>query len=89
MILWQINNPLETFSTSSEVPQNHNDLIGGGGGVYSYIHVMPDGFLLKSVVLKLISKEISRAEHEYIGGIKKTATLNILRYSYCSKHKIF
>ncbi len=35
-------------------------LIGGGGGVYSYIRVMPDGFLLKSVVFKLISKEISR-----------------------------
>ena len=25
---------------------------GGGGGVYSYIRVMPDGFLLKSVVFK-------------------------------------
>ena len=37
-----------------------------GGGVYSYIRVMPDGFLLKSVVFKLISKEISRAEHEYM-----------------------
>ena len=35
-------------------------------GVYSYIRVMPDGFLLKSVVFKLISKEISRAEHEYM-----------------------
>ncbi len=43
-------------------------LIGGlgGGGVYSYIRVTPDGFLLKSVVFKLISKEISRAEHEYM-----------------------
>ncbi len=39
---------------------------GGGGGVYSYIRVMPDAFLLKSVVFKLISKEISRAEHEYM-----------------------
>ena len=39
---------------------------GGGGGVYSYIPVMPDGFLLKSVVFKLISKEISRADHEYM-----------------------
>ena len=28
------------------------------GGVYSYIRVMPNEFLLKSVVLKLISKEI-------------------------------
>ena len=27
---------------------------------------MPDEFLLKSVVFKLISKEISRAEHEYM-----------------------
>ena len=41
-------------------------LIGGGGGVYSYIRVTPDEFLLKSVVFKLISKEISRAEHEYM-----------------------
>ena len=41
-------------------------LIGGGGGVYSYIRVMPDEFLLKSVVFKLISKEISRVEHEYM-----------------------
>ena len=38
----------------------------GGGGVYSYIRVMPDGFLLKSVVFKLISKEISGADHEYM-----------------------
>ncbi len=37
----------------------------GGGGVYSYIRVMPDGFLLKSVAFRLISKEIRRAEHEY------------------------
>ena len=41
-------------------------LIGGGGGVYSYIRVMPDEFLLKSVVFRLILKEISRAEHEYM-----------------------
>ena len=27
---------------------------------------MPNEFLLKSVVFKLISKEISRAEHEYM-----------------------
>ncbi len=39
---------------------------GGGGGVYSYIRVLPDECLLKSVVFKLISKEISRAEHEYM-----------------------
>ncbi len=38
----------------------------GGGGVYSYIRVLPDEFLLKSVVFKFISKEISRAEHEYM-----------------------
>ena len=35
-------------------------------GVYSYIRVMPEEFILKSVVFKLISKEISRAEHEYM-----------------------
>ncbi len=39
---------------------------GGGGGVYSYIRVMPDGILLKSAVFKLVSKEISRADHEYM-----------------------
>ena len=38
---------------------------GGEGGVYSYIRVMPDEFLLKSVVFKFISNEISQAEHEY------------------------
>ncbi len=39
---------------------------GGGGGEYSYIRVLPDEFLFKSVVVKLnILKEISRAEHEY------------------------
>ena len=40
-------------------------LIGGGGGGV-YIRVMPNGFLLKSVVFKLISKEISPAYHEYM-----------------------
>ncbi len=39
-------------------------LIEGGG--YSYIRVLPDKFLLKSVVFKFISKAISRAEHEYM-----------------------
>ena len=39
---------------------------GGGRGVYSYIRVLPDGFLLKSIVFNFISKEIRRAEHEYM-----------------------
>ena len=34
--------------------------------INSYVRVMPDEFLFKSVVFKLISKEISRAEHEYM-----------------------
>ena len=34
--------------------------------MYSYIRVMPDEFLLKSVVFKLISKEINPAEHPYM-----------------------
>ena len=42
-----------------------NALIGGGGGGGGYIHIFvfcsPDEFLLKSVVFKFISKEISRA----------------------------
>ena len=37
-------------------------LIWGGGGDIR----LPDEFLLKSVVFKFISKEISRAEHEYV-----------------------
>ena len=44
-------------------------LIGGGGGVlYLYIRIVPDGFLLKSVVFNynFISKEIRRAQHEYM-----------------------
>ena len=40
-------------------------LIEGGGRIFIYC-VMPDEFLLKSVVFKLISKEISRAEHDYM-----------------------
>ena len=36
------------------------------GGVYSYIRVLPEEFLLKSVVFKFISKEISRADHEHM-----------------------
>ena len=39
-------------------------LIGGGGGIYSYIHVLPDGFLFKLINLNFISKETRRAEHE-------------------------
>ncbi len=38
----------------------------GGGGEYSYVRVLPDEFLLKSVVFKFILKEISRAEHDYM-----------------------
>ena len=34
-------------------------LIWGMGGEYSYIRVLPNEFLLKSVVFKFISKEIS------------------------------
>ena len=37
-----------------------------GGGVYSYIHVLPDRFLFKLMDLNLISKETRRAEHEYM-----------------------
>ena len=38
----------------------------GGGGVYSYIHVLSDEFLLKSNSNLSIWKETSRAEHEYM-----------------------
>ena len=39
---------------------------GKGGGRGVYIRVLPDKFLLRSVVFKFISKEISLAEHEYM-----------------------
>ena len=41
-------------------------LIGGGGGEYSYIRILPNKFLLKSVVFKFISKEISWVEDKYM-----------------------
>ena len=28
---------------------------GGGGGVYSYIRALPDGFILKSIVLRYVN----------------------------------
>ncbi len=61
-------NDNETQMQPNEARAVARALIGGrgGAGVYSYIRVMPGGFLLKSVVFKLISKEISQAEHEYI-----------------------
>ena len=34
-------------------------IMGGGGGVYAYIHVLPDGFLLKTIVFTV-------CEHEYV-----------------------
>ena len=43
-------------------------LIGGGGGVYSYIRVLPDEFLLKSVVITDDFKRNSSGRtriHEY------------------------
>ena len=43
---------------------------------------MPDGFLLKSVVFKLISKEISRAEHEYM-NIHPPPPINALATALC------
>ncbi len=38
---------------------------GGGGGIFICSR-SADEFLLKSVVFKFVSKEISRAEHEYM-----------------------
>ena len=41
-------------------------LIGGGGGAYSYIRVLPDEFLLKSTVMTTDFKEFRRVEREYM-----------------------
>ena len=57
--------PDRLFQAASGVTRALIGVNWGGGGVYSYIRVLPDEFLLKSVVSKFISKEISRAEHEY------------------------
>ena len=38
----------------------------GGGGEYSYIRVLPDEFFWNQLSLQLISKEIRRAEREYM-----------------------
>ncbi len=59
-------NDNETQMQPNEARAVARALIGGRGGVYSYIRVLPDEFLLKSVVFNLISKEISRAEHLYM-----------------------
>ena len=40
--------------------------MGGGGGAYSYIRVLPDEFLLKSTVMTTDLKKIRRAEREYM-----------------------
>ena len=48
-----------------------------GGGVYSYIRVLPDEFLLNFSIFKFISKEISRAEHEYM-NIHPSPPINAL-----------
>ena len=38
--------------------------MGGGGGEYSYISVLPDEFLLKLTLMTAVSKEIRRTEQE-------------------------
>ena len=38
----------------------------GARGEYSYICVLPDEFIFKSVVFKFISNEICHAEHKYM-----------------------
>ncbi len=49
---------------------------------------MPDEFLLKSVVFKLISKEISRVEHEYMNiHTPINALATALQVSANIKHK--
>ena len=57
-----LSKPVQTDTSRGET----RALIGGGGCEYSYLLVLPDEFHLKSAVIKLISKEIRRAEHEYM-----------------------
>ena len=52
-------------------------LIGGGeGGVYSYIHVLPDRFLFKLIDWNLTSKETHRAEYEYMNELHPPPSIN-------------
>ncbi len=63
---------MSRFNQNTTQPGNRTETrallinLGGGGGVIIYIRVMPDEFVLKSVVFQFISKEISRDEHEYM-----------------------
>ena len=41
-------------------------VLTGEGEVHAILDILPDEFILKSVVLGFVSKEISRAEHEYL-----------------------
>ena len=63
----------------------------GGGGGYSYIGILPDEFLLKSIVFRFISKEISREKHDYmiippplalVSALPKQASISFIHITY-------
>ena len=46
--------------------EGRSQSVNWGGGGYSYIRVLPDEFLLKSVVITVDFKKNRRAEREYM-----------------------
>jgi hypothetical protein len=55
-------------------------------GGYSYIRALHDEFLLKSVVFKFISKEISRAEiSALLTGVRSVCQTSVKRLKECQK----
>ena len=61
----------------------------GGGGAYSYIHVLPDQFLSKLINLNLISKETSRAKHEYMNKHPPPPPINVLATAVMIKRTLY
>ena len=57
-----MSNFLDVVSTRTTGRAVTIALIAGGGGGYSYIHVLPDEFLFKSDVITVDFKGIHRAE---------------------------
>jgi hypothetical protein len=51
----------------------------GGGGVYSYIRVLPDGFLLKSIVFTVCKHEYMNIHPPQLSCLATALTIYMLR----------
>ena len=68
------NAKLFRFYKSNIQSRRYRTLIEGGGGVYLFIHVLPDIFLFKLIDLNFL-KETRRAEHEYMNMPSHPSTI--------------